>query len=116
MKYRKRPVVIEAYQYAGGMLEPGFPKGWLNTGHRWSSDGVILFIDTLEGRMNTYPGDYIIKGVKGEFYPCRQDIFLETYLQVPEVSESILESRLGPSITDQLEALNKEVVVTKNKY
>ena len=43
-----------------------------------------LLIDTLEGQMHASPGDYIIKGVHGEFYPCKPDIFVETYEKVSE--------------------------------
>lgn len=84
-KFRKKPVVIEAVQYfeqdavcpkdvadlCGGSLKVvlgGF-------------DGVEwwLEIHTLEGKMNARPGDWIIKGVKGEIYPCKPDIFAATY-------------------------------------
>ena len=57
-KYRKKPVVIEAEQ---------------NT-----SNGAV-YINTLEGKMRADPGDWIITGVKGERYPCKPDIFEETY-------------------------------------
>lgn len=46
---------------------------------------VDIAIDTLEGTMRVDYGDYIIKGVKGEFYPCKSDIFLATYEEVAEV-------------------------------
>jgi hypothetical protein len=42
-------------------------------------EGKELFIDTLEGRMQVSEGDYVIKGVKGEFYPCKPDIFTASY-------------------------------------
>lgn len=52
----------------------------------WADDAGCIFLDsnmlivpTLEGVMNCYNGDFLIKGVKGELYPCRRDIFLETY-------------------------------------
>jgi hypothetical protein len=77
-KYRKKPVVIEAIQWDGGnhfeILR------WM--GGRYISTGVKgdhLHIPTLEGDMNASVGDYIIKGIQGEFYPCKPDIFLATY-------------------------------------
>lgn len=91
MKYRKKPVVIEAIQYDG-------------TGESWEaiedfmgeeSDGLVMYgfnedmqpsarytapaIKTLEGYMKVSVGDWIIKGVNGEFYPCKPDIFEKTY-------------------------------------
>lgn len=44
----------------------------------------FLFIDTLEGRMKADVGDYIIKGIKGEFYPCKPEIFEESYELIPQ--------------------------------
>lgn len=61
MKFRKKPVVIEAYQ-----------------------TGVPLDIETLEGVMHAEPGDWIITGVNGEKYPCKPDIFEKTYEPVEE--------------------------------
>ena len=59
MKFRKKPVIIEAYQ----------------TDH-------AMDIETLEGIMHASPGDWIITGIKGEQYPCKPDIFEETYERV----------------------------------
>ena len=74
MRYRKKPVIIEAVQWTGENLmeirEFAHPKV------RFQNS---LFVDTLEGRMKADVGDYIIKGVAGEFYPCKPDIFLATY-------------------------------------
>lgn len=77
MKYRKRPVVIEAIQWTGknrGELEYWFGNVALN----FSPVGTLT-IATLEGIMKASVGDYIIKGVHGELYPCKPDIFEETY-------------------------------------
>jgi hypothetical protein len=79
MKYRKKPVVIEAYMFAGGKQEPGFPAGWITCQYSISDDGEFLSIQTLEGIMKADKGDFIIKGVNGEFYPCKPDIFEKTY-------------------------------------
>lgn len=73
MKYRKKPVVIEAIQWLGNKEEIKYfyPECCFD-------DGVV-YIDTLEGTMKAKYGDYIIKGVSGEFYPCKPDIFEQTY-------------------------------------
>lgn len=76
MKYRKKPVVIEAIQYTGeNDGEIMNFVGVTASGHR--PDGI--HINTLEGDMHCSPGDFVIKGVKGEFYPCKPDIFAATY-------------------------------------
>lgn len=92
MKYRKKPVIIEAIQYnnlnrneievfvgkklnqeleteAAYLAGKGTPK-------------FSLIIETLEGNHRAMPDDYIIKGVQGEFYPCKPDIFEKTYEKV----------------------------------
>ena len=79
MKFRKKPVVIEAYMFAGGASEPGWPTRWLSVPHTFSSDGENVLIPTLEGVMQGGKGDYIIRVVQGEFYPCKPDIFNKTY-------------------------------------
>mgnify|MGYP003393736195 CR=1 FL=1 len=81
MKARKKPVVIECFEFVGGAEEPGWPKGWLEAEHSFSADGTEVYIETLEGRHTGSLGDIIIKGVKGEFYPCKPDIFAATYLE-----------------------------------
>lgn len=82
MQFRKKPVVIEAMQYVGPdrEREAGELAGWLQMGNAtfmFSREGVD--ITTLEGVMRADVGDWIIKGVKGEFYPCKPDIFEQTY-------------------------------------
>ena len=73
--YRKKPVVIEARQFCS--VNGSDVARWCGGRH----DDVLhqLIIPTLEGDMTAQPGDWIIKGVKGEFYPCRNDIFEATY-------------------------------------
>lgn len=86
MKFRKKPVVIEAVQYAGnGNVEPhgGVPE-WLWTAletriAHYTNGADPLKIKTLEGELTVSPGDWIIRGVKGELYPCKPDIFEATY-------------------------------------
>ena len=90
MKYRKKPVVIEAIQINTNPSEIKEFVGdackieYCDTAYKVGKFRPILFvtIHTLEGDMEAHEGDYIIKGVKGEFYPCRKDIFEETYEKV----------------------------------
>jgi hypothetical protein len=83
-KYQKKPVTIEAIQYA----EENLPiiKEWLrenlaqlSSEERYRTPEHHWIIRTLEGDMKITKGDFIIKGVKGEFYPCKPDIFYATY-------------------------------------
>jgi hypothetical protein len=81
-KYRKKPVVIEAIQWDGSQ-ESAQAINQFNGGKLWSiNDDRQMKIPTLEGLMLADKGDYVIKGVKGEFYPCKPDIFEATYEKV----------------------------------
>lgn len=89
MKYKKKPVVIEAVQYNG--LNTDEIKKFVGDNLeidcvRDGSDGTPVWFDlkikTLEGIMTASKGDFIIKGVNGEFYPCKPDIFEKTYEKV----------------------------------
>ena len=83
VRWRKKPVVIEAVRYvgAGNFASPNLPE-WL-----WEAfEGGVAFnwrgelrIKTLEGNHTVSPGDWVIRGVKGELYPCKPDIFEATY-------------------------------------
>ena len=78
--YRKKPVVIEAIQWDGNLETLNvFPKE--DTEPVKLRDGD-LYIQTLEGEMKASIGDFIIKGVQGEYYPCKPDIFEKTYEEV----------------------------------
>ena len=84
--YRKKPVVVEAIQWnPGDLKQAGQVVRWLGAGGAsfYHADGMgettTLDIRTLEGEMTAQPGDWIIKGVKGEFHPCKPDIFEATY-------------------------------------
>jgi len=77
-KFRKKPVVIEARQYTRNGLEAEKVAEWCHG--QQTDDGVI--IKTLEGDHLGEYGDWIIKGVAGEFYPCKPDIFEKTYEHV----------------------------------
>jgi len=86
-KFRKKPVVIEAVQWTGDNLREVIDFTGLHpSANKWSweeyeavvaSEGLKIF--TLEGPLMATVGDWIIKGVKGEFYPCKPDIFEATY-------------------------------------
>jgi hypothetical protein len=78
-RYRKRPVVIEAIQWTGPeTCESVF--AFLGMEHPDDeADHSVIHIPTLEGTMTAQPGDWIIRGVKGELYPCKPDIFAATY-------------------------------------
>lgn len=88
MKYRKKPVVIQAFQLpktgdddVGPFLEWADSVGFAD----YESDhDEGIAIHTLEGVMRADPGDYVIRGVKGEFYPCKPDIFEATYESVDD--------------------------------
>ena len=77
-KFRKKPIVIEAVQWDGSAETANSFLGG-NYTVDWEYEGQDLIIPTLEGRMKANLGDWIIKGVKGEFYPCKPDIFKATY-------------------------------------
>jgi hypothetical protein len=81
-KFRKKPVVIEAWIWDESIetFNKTGCKSLCWNGHRDYPDLMhSLGIETLEGNMLVSKGDYIIKGVKGEFYPCKPDIFHLTY-------------------------------------
>ena len=83
MKYRKKPLVIEAMQYIGGDVNAleltAFTRAWEYEGEPCAFGPVVGVIPTMEGVMMVSPGDWVIRGVKGEFYPCKLDIFEKTY-------------------------------------
>lgn len=96
-KYRKKPVVIEALQWTGDNVVEitefmrGAPYDLIAQKQTITEIGVgththlshfDLVIHTLEGEHNSSIGDYIIKGIAGEFYPCKPDIFQKTYEEV----------------------------------
>ena len=87
-KYRKRPVAIEAIQFDGSCdnleeIKKFVGKDLLYYYSKIDDKGDIYYVGleiyTLEGNMKANLGDYIIKGVNGEFYPCKPDIFEKTY-------------------------------------
>ena len=82
-KYVNKPIPIEAVQWTG-MNRAEIANFTHDARFTYNDMDIELYIHTLEGDMHANPGDYIIKGVRGEFYPCAQDIFEETYMEVTE--------------------------------
>ena len=97
MKYRKKPVVIEAFQLPSlddrddeenGFTEWAIRVGFKCDGDNWDvadEDVGDIVINTLEGPLLCRVGDWIIKGIKGEFYSCKPDIFALTYEPVGDM-------------------------------
>jgi hypothetical protein len=79
MKFRKKPVVIEAVQWTGTVSDELLALFGYTPIMSKSSDPDAIYVGTLEGEMRASPGDWIIKGIKGELYPCKPDIFAATY-------------------------------------
>jgi hypothetical protein len=92
-KYRKKPVVIEAIQLNTEYSDENMNEVCSFIGSKnfrvanMDPLDAFIVIVTLEGDIKASPGDYIIKGVKGEFYPCKPDIFEQTYEPVTEDDE-----------------------------
>ncbi|MGQ2287188.1 hypothetical protein ACT5YT_08075 [Leuconostoc suionicum] len=85
-KYQKKPVVVEAIQFDDKAetiieLQEKFGIDPVRVSYK-DPDNPILIIETLEGEMRGSVGDYIIRGIHGELYPCKPDIFEETYTKV----------------------------------
>jgi hypothetical protein len=93
-QFRKKPIVIEAVQLTEGIMEQLMHGGHSQEIPGWLVKAFfrapelpgsvqhavrVLTINTLEGRMHAAPGDWIIRGVQGELYPCKADIFAATY-------------------------------------
>ena len=94
MRYKKKPVEIEAIQWTGINLKEikeFVDESLIHTIYdgAWEVGEAPVVVDmqirTLEGNMQVSIGDYIIKGVQGEFYPCKPDIFEQTYEPISEV-------------------------------
>ena len=79
MKYRKKPIELEAFQWNGSLLSL---PGWALNAAKCKHDSESLFINTLEGEMECRLKDWLIQGIKGEIYPCKPDIFDATYTKV----------------------------------
>lgn len=77
-KFTKKPVEIEAVQFKSGEQDSDLAWAVIDGVIRYTEQGTML-IKTLEGVMEAQPGDWIIRGIKGELYPCKPDIFAATY-------------------------------------
>ena len=122
LKYRKRPVEIEAMQWSGdNFLEL---DAWMSshgeTAHRTYPASGKVEIDTLEGTMTANLGDWIIRGVQGEFYPCKPDIFQETYMEAggPDLPDLCVElnRHFIPKLNIKDSALDAQAIDTWNRW
>lgn len=115
-EYRKKPVVIEAFRWTGGPDQTEDPQWCVDAilagTVRFENSGtpdVAMLIDTLEGTHRANQGDFIIKGVKGELYPCKPDIFALTYepASTPVAETATIEGLRGEveRLKDALEAV-----------
>lgn len=114
-QYRKKPVVIEAVQWPGTKFESTPPQWFIDAMHitpgqpgmvmRWEDD---ILIETLEGRMRAQPGDWIIRGVKGEIYPCKPEIFAMTYEVAAPMGQELLPPGLSIAHAELSERLGRE--------
>ena len=112
-KYRKKPVIVEAVIWAGNNIDE------VKELAKNAVENIIfvnnnLYIETLEGNMNVSVGDYVIKGIAGEFYPCKPDIFKETYETVSMVSDND-KTTVPMSQYRKLENKNKKLRNTINR-
>jgi len=85
-RYQKRPIIIDAFQLTKELFQtlgpfPNWTRPQMQSIFGKASEGLknVIYVDTLEGRMFANVGDYIIRGVKGEVYPCKPDIFEASY-------------------------------------
>lgn len=85
MKYKKKPVIIEAVQWTSRNIEE--IERFTGNKARYNLVLNTFEIETLEGIMIANVDDYIIKGIKGEFYPCKPDIFEQTYELVRKIQK-----------------------------
>jgi hypothetical protein len=106
MKARKKPVIIEAIQIQYDCANWQELKEFCPTISLVPNDdsvGTLVVINTLEGQMYADDYDWIIKGVKGEFYPCKSDIFALTYdiIEEPQYTEDFQSNTPDPVTVDQ---------------
>lgn len=103
MRFRKKPIVIEAIRWTGFNTKEIWdfcPTAELHRVPEWEGIDQVnaIAIKTLEGEMLALEGDWIIKGIKGEFYPCKPDIFEATYEPVESAPSTNVP--LGKSAAD----------------
>ena len=92
--FKKKPIVIEAIQWDGGntaeVLAFATGKAYHKNGEAGGCEQHYIGIQTLDGLMRASVGDYVLRGVNGEFYPCKPDIFAKTYEEVCGICHSAL--------------------------
>lgn len=117
MKYRKKPVVIEAFQLLKDSETPQWFKDAIHNGdvreYYFYNDpyhSISYEIKTLEGTMRPSPGDYIIKGIQGEIYPCKPDIFQLTYEEEEDSMDENNEHLTSKEFRHVMGYLNDELV------
>lgn len=90
-KYVKKPITIEAVQWGRNAINLIDGESFNIDDYNVYFDGkeVVLIIHTLEGNMKCYPSDYIVRGVDGEFYPVKKEIFEKTYVEAKEDEEFV---------------------------
>ncbi len=107
-KYRKKPIEISAMHFEtnndDGACMNGIVDWIIQNNGTASHNNTVIYIETLEGVMKAEVGDYIIQGVKGEFNPCKPDIFEETY------------DKVGDFFIDRLNAENEGLIVRILKF
>lgn len=86
MRYRKRPLEVEAVKWEPSRKPSEYPQ-WLwdnlaKNPERFDASSGVVALHTLEGVMRANPGDYIVRGIKGELYPVKPGIFEESYEEV----------------------------------
>lgn len=119
-RYRKLPVVIEAVRYTGdnaGEIERFIGKALREHGRAPTQLGGALYveIETPEGRMRAGAGDWIIRGVKGEFYPCKDEIFRATYESVSEIEDDDgPDAETAAILRDLAEVVNRHSLETRS--
>lgn len=117
-QYRKKPIVIEAVQYDGDneFDIKDWAQGVITSPFTYGKNPPNLEIKTLEGVMQANVGDWIIKGVKGEFYPCKPDVFAATYEPVePTTNCSQLEQAFTAKIIPPEDFPDREWTVRKGQ-
>jgi hypothetical protein len=127
-KYRKKPIVVEAEQYIPGIITPFLKEANIipiDSDTDWECKECgekahyHMNCPTLEGWHIVCPGDYIIKGIKGEFYPCKPDIFEMTYEKVDSENLSLRSKECIQYISETIkvdEKIVSKVLQAEDEY
>jgi hypothetical protein len=109
-KYRKKPVIVEAVQVNFGYTNVLEIKAFVGESFVDMFNGKVPYIKTLEGDMYISDGDYIIKGVQGEFYPCKPDIFEATYEPANALKDATITISTNVNIDEIVNKLSQRLV------